>query len=229
MRVLVVDDELQARKRVARLLAALPDIDVIGTCESAPEALAVVARDRPDVLVLDISMPGLSGLDARARLPADGPAVIFVTAHAEHAVTAFDVGAIDYVLKPVTAARLAKAIARVREARRTPAPPPRLPLATRTGTVLVDPASITYAQFDGALVTLASATEQWVTDLSLADLEARLGPSFVRVDRRHLLNLAAIARLEAAPTGGAIAITHTGARIPVSRQARRSLGKRLGF
>jgi two-component system, LytTR family, response regulator len=225
MRVLVVDDELQARKRVARLLESLPDVEVVGSCESATEALAVVARDRPDVVVLDISMPGLSGLEARSRLPADGPAVIFVTAHAEHAVEAFEVGAVDYVLKPVTAARLAKALARVRP----PVTPARLPIETRTGTILVEPVTIAYAQFDGALVTLASASEQWVTTMSLADLEARLGPAFVRVDRRHLVNVAEIARLEPSSTGGAIAVTRAGARIPVSRQARRSLGKRLGL
>jgi len=110
MKVIVADDELQARKRVARLLEAMPDVEVIAACADADEVLALLATARPDALVLDIPMPGLSGLEASAVLPADGPFVIFVTAHAEHAIEAFELGAVDYIVKPVTAARLAKAI-----------------------------------------------------------------------------------------------------------------------
>jgi two-component system LytT family response regulator len=232
LRVLVVDDELQARKRLVRLLEPL-DYDVTGSCANAEEALALLDSLKPDVLLLDISMPGISGLEAaRTRFPTT-LSIIFVTAHADHAIDAFDLGAADYILKPVTTERLVKALARIAERRATAraaelgAPITRIPIETRTGTVLVDPHTIAYAHFDGALVTLFAANESWVTTLTLKDLEDRLGPSFVRVDRRHVLNLREVARIEPNDSGGATAITRSGFRVPVSRQARRDLAKRL--
>lgn len=247
LRAIVADDELQARKRVTRLLEAMPTVEVVASCASAAEVLEQL-RLTPsiDVLVLDISMPGLSGLELRARLPPGGPAVIFATAHAQHAVEAFELGVVDYVLKPITGARLAKAIDRVMDrvigrvsdrsaasASSAPASPtspdPRLALSTRSGVILVDPAAILYARFDGALVTIATALTSWVTDLSLTELAARLPASFQRVDRRHLLNLDEVARLHPEPTGGYLAITRSGATIPVSRQSARQLRRRLGL
>jgi two-component system LytT family response regulator len=222
MKVVVADDELVARKRVTRLLEAMPGVIVVASVESGEQALAAAAEHRPDVLVLDISMAGISGLEARALLPAGGPAVIFVTAHAEHAVEAFDLGVVDYVLKPVTAARLAKALERVKQRGVD-----RLPIKTRTGIVLVDPETVVYAAFDGALVTIVTASESHVSTLTLAELAERL-PHLERVDRRHLLNIREIARLEPQDTGGYIAVTKSGARVPVSRQAGRDLCARLG-
>jgi len=247
LRAIVADDELQARKRVTRLLEAMPTVEVVASCASAAEVLEQL-RLTPsiDVLVLDISMPGLSGLELRARLPPGGPAVIFATAHAQHAVEAFDLGVVDYVLKPITGARLAKAIERVNgrvldrtngrtldhpsdRAASSASPDPRLALATRSGVILVDPAAILYARFDGTLVTVTTALTSWVTDLSLTELAARLPACFQRVDRRHLLNLDEVARLQPEPTGGYLAITRNGAAIPVSRQSARQLRRRLGL
>jgi two-component system LytT family response regulator len=222
MKVIVADDELQARKRVTRLLEEM-QLEVVAACASGDEVLAQMKR-RPDLLVLDISMPGLTGLELHAKLP--GTPVIYVTAHEAHAVKAFELGAIDYVMKPVTAARLAKAIARVRPAK---AQTERLPIETRSGVILVDPSSIIYAQFDGALVTLVSEHESWITTLTLKDLEARLPAQFLRVDRRHLLNLDEVARLEPEPDGGYRAITRSGAVVSISRQVARDLRRRLAF
>jgi two-component system LytT family response regulator len=222
MKVVVADDELVARKRVVRLLEAMPNVTVVASVASGEEALAAAAAHAPDVLVLDISMAGLTGLEARALLPAGGPAVIFVTAHAEHAVEAFELGVVDYVLKPVTAARLAKALERVQQRGVD-----RLPIKTRTGIVLVDPQDVVYAAFDGALVTIVTARESLVSTLTLGELAEKL-PHLERVDRRHLLNVREIARLEPQDTGGYIAVTKTGARVPVSRQAGRDLCARLG-
>jgi two-component system LytT family response regulator len=224
MKVVVADDELVARKRITRLLEAMPGVTVVASVASGEEALAATTEHRPDVLVLDISMAGISGLEARALLPAGGPAVIFVTAHAEHAVEAFELGVVDYVLKPVTAARLAKALERVRERR----PIDRLPIKTRTGIVLVDPQAVVYAAFDGTLVTIVTAHESLVSTLTLAELAEKL-PHLERVDRRHLLDVREIARLEPQDTGGYIAVTKSGARVPVSRQAGRDLCARLGI
>lgn len=265
LRVIAADDELQARKRVSRLLEELPGVELVASCASAAEVLeqlrlaAAAAPAAPiDVLVLDISMPGMSGLELSAKLGRGGPLVIFATAHAEHALAAFELGVVDYVPKPITAARLAKAIERAAERvaasasgrggeradhplRRGPGqagqataiaaagPAPRLALETRGGVVLVDPAAILYARFDGALVTVVTALTSWVTDLSLSELAARLPGNFQRTDRRHLLNLDEVASLRAEPSGGYLAVTRTGATVPVSRQAARRLRRRFAL
>jgi two-component system LytT family response regulator len=228
--VIVADDELQARKRLVRLLEAMPDVEVAAACASADEVLAQLATVRPDVLVLDISMPGLTGLELRARLPDAGPRVIFVTAHAQHAVEAFEVGAVDYVLKPVTGARLAKAIARTREIPARPAGvDTRIPITTRAGIVLVEPHTIIHASFDGTLVTITTALRSFITTFTLKELEERLPASFARVDRRHLLNFDEVLRLEPEADGGYVAVTRSGAYVPVSRQAGRALRRRLAL
>jgi DNA-binding LytR/AlgR family response regulator len=228
LRAVVADDEAQARKRVARLLEELPDVEVIATCASAEEVLARLAL-APQVLFLDISMPGIGGLALGRRLGAAGPAVVFVTAHGQHAVEAFDIGAIDYVMKPVTGARLAQAIARVRQ-RPVAAPGgTRIPIATRAGIALIEPRAIEYARFDGALVTLCSAVQSWISATTLKELEEQLPPSFVRADRRHLVNVDEITQLQPEADGGFVAVTRSGARVPVSRQAGRDLRRRLGL
>src|SRR4029079_15805881 len=120
LRVLVADDEAIARKRLLRLLTAFPDVVIAGECADAHEVLQRVRAGGIDVVLLDIQMPELSGIEALQLFPADGPVVIFCTAHTAHAIAAFDVGAIDYLLKPIEAARLRKALdrARDRDARR---------------------------------------------------------------------------------------------------------------
>lgn len=247
LRVLVADDEAMARRRLGRLLATLPEAEIAGECESGAEVLERLQRKDVDVVLLDIHMPGLSGLEALAKWPPDGPLVIFCTAHAEHAVAAFDVGAIDYLLKPVDAGRLKKALQRAAasEARRRFAEeaerqrqqraempeegvPPRLALTTREGIVLLAPEEITHAQLDGALCTVYTARGPFLCDLPLQVLERRLGPhGFLRVHRRALLNLAAVVRLDPLETGGFLARTAAGATVEVSRLGARELRRRL--
>jgi two-component system LytT family response regulator len=248
LQVLVADDEVMARRRLLRLLEALPEVQIAGECEDAAEVLARV-RDpdgpRIDVVLLDVQMPGLSGLDALALWPADGPVVIFCTAHSEHAVAAFDVGAIDYLLKPIEVGRLKKALARAqksearrrfadeaerqRERRGQDAFPARLAIETHQGIVLLDPAEISHAQLDdGALVTVHTGRGPFLCDLPLQELEQRLQQhGFLRVHRRALLNLAQVSRLEPVETGGYVARTLGGAAVEVSRLAARELRRRL--
>jgi two-component system LytT family response regulator len=246
LRVLVADDESMARKRLRRLVEQSPGVMWLGDCANGTEVLQRVAKGGVDVLLLDIHMPGLSGMEALRLLPADGPLVIFCTAHADHAVEAFDAGAIDYLMKPIEEERLQKALARAREReatkrfraeverQRTASPPgaprlpPRLPLATREGIVLLDPEAISHAILDGELVTVCSDRGKVLTDLSLQELEAKL-PDMLRVHRRALLNLRQVARLENQDTGGYVARTLAGEAVPVSRQAARELRKRLGL
>jgi two-component system LytT family response regulator len=238
LRVLIADDEQVARSRLKRLLEALPDVEVAGECEDGTQVLERVRGGGVDVVLLDIQMPKLKGTEALALWPKDGPQVVFCTAHAQHAVEAFDSGAVDYVLKPVEPARLAKALGRVRE-RGSPErfraevakhQIDRLPITTRAGVVLIDPTAISHAVLEGELVTVYAGAEKYLTDYSLNELEERLGRGrFERVHRRALLNLTHVARLEPLETGGYFARTHGGHSIEVSRQSARELRKRLGL
>jgi DNA-binding LytR/AlgR family response regulator len=189
-----------------------------------------------DVLLLDISMPGLSGLETKALLGDDPPYVVFTTAHPEHALEAFDLGAVDYVMKPVEPERLRKALERARQRLAPPstsggAALQRLAVPTRDAVRLLDPDSLTHAEFDGVLVTLhLRSGEAVLSDLTLSDLERRLpADRFERVHRRAIVNLACLDQLEPLPTGGYVGRTSTGEPVPISRKAARRLRRRLGL
>jgi two-component system LytT family response regulator len=246
LRVLIADDELLARKRLSRLLAAFPDVEVCGEAADGEAVLTAVRAGGVDVVLLDIHMPGLSGLDALALMPEGRPRVVLCTAHAEHAVDAFNHGAADYVLKPVEPARLQKALDRARahlDAQPRPsapapaATPPagragltRLPIPTRQGIVLVAPESISHAALEDELVTVFTAQGDFLTDFTLNELAEKLpADSFHRVHRRALLNLAHVTRLEPLETGGYLARTQRGHAVEVSRQSARELRRMLGL
>jgi two-component system LytT family response regulator len=245
LRVLVCDDELMARKRVLRLLGELGGIEATIECESGAEVLERLKTEDIDVAILDVNMPEMSGVETVLAMPEERPYVVFLTAHPEHAVKAFEIGAVDYVLKPVDDARLAKAIDRARhfldhgsvggggassgESRdRRPA---KLAIATHDGAALVSPSEITHATFDGALVTVHTSTRTILTDDTLQDLEGKLAPAgdFERVHRRAMVNLDHVDRLESVDTGGYVACLSTGKRVDVSRQSARKLRRRLGL
>ncbi|MER2560206.1 MAG: LytTR family DNA-binding domain-containing protein [Myxococcaceae bacterium] len=239
LRVLIADDEQLARARLTRLLSSMEDVTVVGEAKDGDEVLTKVRAGGIDVVLLDVQMPKLTGVEAMALWPADGPWVVFCTAHAEHAVKAFEVDAVDYLLKPVEPDRLKKALdkARQRETKETFSAAvkkhqsiPRLPVQTRQGLVLLDPDAVTHAVLEGELVTVHTKDASFLTDYSLNDLEQRLPPGrFERVHRRALLNLEAVARLEPLDTGGYLARTTNGHSVEVSRQAARDLRKRLGL
>lgn len=239
LRVLIADDEQLARARLTRLLSSMEDVTVVGEAKDGDEVLTKVRAGGIDVVLLDVQMPKLTGVEAMALWPTDGPWVVFCTAHAEHAVKAFEVDAVDYLLKPVEPDRLKKALdkARQRETKETFSAAvkkhqsiPRLPVQTRQGLVLLDPDSVTHAVLEGELVTVHTKDASFLTDYSLNDLEQRLPPGrFERVHRRALLNLEAVARLEPLDTGGYLARTTNGHSVEVSRQAARDLRKRLGL
>jgi two-component system LytT family response regulator len=242
LRVLIADDEEMARKRLRRLLAALPDVEVVAECASGDAALSVLEAVDVDVAVLDVQMPGLTGLDVSQAAAELGVEVIFATAHPEHALTAYDRGVLDYVLKPVDAERLAVAIERAR-ARVTPRPAAdamdtvsapasldRLAVTVGGDVRLFAVAEIACATLEGVLVRLRAGGELVWTELTLQELEARLaGRGFVRVHRRALLNLAHVDRLRPLATGGYLALTRQGDEVPVSRQEARRLRQRLGL
>jgi two-component system LytT family response regulator len=243
LRVLLADDELVARKRARRLLEEIGGIEIAGECGNGLEVLERLAHEDVDVVLLDIRMPGLDGIETKKRIDDEGPYVIFTTAHAEHAVDAFDVGAVDYVLKPLDSTRLARALERARQRLAAPAIEQRpaergtidrLPITTQKGVRLIDPNDITHASFDGELVTIyvrktPSGSEPILSDLTLAAIEERAPQLFDRVHRRALLNLRHVDRLEPKESGGYVAITSSGDRVEVARQAARALRRRLGL
>ena len=247
MRVLVADDELVARKRLLRLLAAIEGVTIAGECDDGNGVLERVKANDVDVVLLDIHMPGLSGLEALELLPEDGPVVILCTAHPDHAVDAFEQGAVDYILKPVEAGRLKKALQRASdrllsrmhgknggiEDPAVKANDPaeafaRLAIPTRQGIVLLDPRTVSHAVLDGELVTVVTEGGSYLADDALGDLQERLPRHlFERVHRRALLNLEHVVRLEPIESGGFVAHTRGGHAVEVSRQAARELRRRL--
>jgi two-component system LytT family response regulator len=239
LRVVVCDDELIARRRAARLLSEQPGVEVVAECASGSEVLARLAAEDVDLVVLDIHMPGMTGLETALQMPEDRPYLIFLTAHPEHAVAAFDVGATDYLVKPVDEVRLRKALDRARrqldaplgrDAHDAAAPLARLAIATRTGVVLLGPDEVTHAVFDGQLVTVHTRDRAILADATLQELDQRLSaPHFERVHRRAIVNLLHVERLEPVLSGGYVARIAGGKSVDVSRQAARRLRRRLGI
>lgn len=215
MKVLVVDDEPLARRRLLGLLRPIATVTAAEECEDGDRALALAPSF--DVLLLDIAMPGLDGLEVARRL-AGTTAVIFTTAHPDHALTAFEHAAVDYLLKPVQAARLERALARV--VLRAPEPvPTRIRARSRDGDHLFDPAQIESFRAEDKLTAFTVDGREHLVDQSLASLEAVL-PGFVRVHRGELVRLDAIVRL-GRDDDGAFVVLASGA---VARVSRRLLG-----
>lgn len=215
-RLYIVDDEAPAR---ARLKTLLSDIEkecphaLVGEAGQAQAALEAIAACAPDIVLLDVQMPGMSGMELAARLAAlhDAPSVIFVSAYDEFALKAFDVHALDYLLKPVRAARLAEAIGRVAALRMQRAVPENgasslgAPVGRRhfsvqeRGRVLLVPVDeVVYLKAELKYVTLRTAGREYLIEESLSSLEDELGHIFIRVHRNALVARNAIAGVEKA-------------------------------
>ena len=232
MRILIVDDERPARDRLRRMLAQESGIEAVGEAPDAHSALLLMPEFRPDAMLLDIQMPGLSGIELAASLPEHGPLVAFVTAHDEHALRAFDANAIDYLLKPFDQERLRRALARLRQrhamgasqapgAGAVPGLPVRqLLVAERGGTRVVPVADIDSLETADNYVVLHTALGAPLLRHTLTGLLAQLGPGFVRCHRRAAVRLAAIERIEPLAKGDCELVLRGGARVPCSRQYR---------
>lgn len=238
IRVLIADDEPPARQRLRQLLGAYSGFEVVAEAETGAQTMEFVASAKPDLLLLDIQMSQGTGLDVAASLASPRPAIIFCTAFDQHAVDAFELNALDYLLKPVSRSRLERALARfpARKAGETDAainealrdPQQRLSrFLVRSGSrYVVIPASETayFESMDGLtrLITV-SGGEYWM-DTSLQELEERVDSrQFFRVSRAALVNVNAITEVHALPGGsGAIALK-TNTRVDVSRRRIRDL------
>jgi two-component system, LytTR family, response regulator AlgR len=212
LRILLVDDEDLARMRLRGLIADCvePKAVVAGEAANALQALAWLAGARCDVVLLDVQMPGRDGtqLAAELRRMSEAPAVVFVTAHAQHAVRAFDLEAVDYLTKPVRRERLHQALQRVAQrlalqrgdgTLAPPAPADEAPVivVTDRGRVLRVPLDdVLYFKAELKYVTLRTADHTYVLDEALSDLEQRLGERFLRVHRNALVARNAVRALE---------------------------------
>lgn len=240
---LIVDDEPVARAGLRHMLASVAWLHCIGEAGNGPAALEAIDRLKPELVFLDIEMPGLRGTDLIARL-VHKPFVVFTTAYAEHAVTAFELGALDYLLKPFGPDRLAASLDRIRAALGEPLPPaldrlgaawgqgPIARLFVRQGRAIVPLAVEAIAWFEavGDYVAVHAASPATSTasapllHLSLQRLEARLDPRrFQRIHRTHIVNLDQVAAFRRQDGGGLVAELRDGTKLAVSRAKAQEL------
>lgn len=242
--VLIVDDEAPARSILREHLERVPGVRILGDCSNGLEAVRVAGELSPDIVFLDIEMPKLSGFEVLELLD-PAVAAVFVTAYDAWAVKAFDVHAVDYVLKPFEPARIASAVARARERLRakTPRDAKALAAAARPeGTwlervVVRDGARVHFipverllaAQARDDYVELRSEGKAYLKPQTLASLAASLDPrEFVRVHRSHVVRIGALTRLESYAKSSYVAVLSDGSRVPVSREGHARLKVLLG-
>jgi two-component system LytT family response regulator len=217
-RVLLVDDETLARRRLRQLLSSAPDFDVVGECEDGRRVAPLVQSLRPDVVFLDIRMPRVDGFEAQAAIRASVRHVVFVTAHPEHAAQAFDVEASDYLVKPVTQARFDAALHRLRRSLGAPGEE-RVMLGGRQGGTAVALSDVAWIEADGAYVAVHAAGRRHVLRESMGQIIERLGPRrFVRVHRSTAINVAHVRALRRAKQRGLEVELTDGTRLPISRR-----------
>jgi DNA-binding LytR/AlgR family response regulator len=237
MRVLIVDDEPAARERLHLMLEEL-DVEVAGEAANGIEALECSRQLRPDVLLLDIAMPEVDGFDVVRHLEEPRPLVIFQTAHDEYALDAFEHEALDYVVKPVTLARLSRALDRARQrldsrtgldrsaieriqsliARPEAATRPRLLVREGRGHRLIAIKDIDRFSAAGGLAYAHAGNAKYLSDYTLAEIETRTGAQFVRASRGDLVNVDRVAAISGLRDGSAMLLLKDGSKIRVSRR-----------
>jgi DNA-binding LytR/AlgR family response regulator len=237
MRVLAVDDELPALADLARMLEASPAVERVETAASAAEALVALGDgDTIDAVFLDVRMPGLDGLElARVlRRFERPPAVVFVSAFDDAAVDAFELDALDYLVKPVSRTRLDEAIERVARRSAIPDPPPEdetvaVDALRGGGTRLLPRSSIVYLQAHGDYVRVASTEGRFLVRARLSELEERWeSHGFVRVHRGFVVNLRRAVEVRPRLNGTAVLVMVDGAEVPIARRQVGELRRKLG-
>ena len=244
IRAVVVDDEDLARQVIREMLGAHTEIEVVAECVNGFEAVRTVAELKPDLIFLDIQMPKLDGFEV-LELIGDDIAVVFATAYDEHALRAFEVHAVDYLLKPFRAERFNAALERAKEriGKKLPASADELKAVARgaeqyaerivvkdgTRVQIIPSAKLDYAEAQDDYGALASQGKKYPKQQTISGLEASLDPKvFVRIHRSYLVNLERVSRLEPYGKDTHVAILSDGARLPVSRAGHARLKELLG-
>jgi two-component system LytT family response regulator len=242
VRVLVVDDEPLARAGLRAILREESDLVIVGESGCGADAIAAIDALSPDLVFLDIALPDLDGFDVIERLPVSRrPAIVFVTAHSDQALRAFEARALDYVAKPIRRERVREAVARARERirlerlDRQPTPLPAVaadgPLALKVDgrLQLIDPQSIDWLAADDDHVVVRCGERTWRSRETLRQVAARLDPTrFVQIHRSTVVRLAAVRELQPWFHGDYVAILHSGAKLRLSRTFRDAVAGRLG-
>lgn len=242
LRILIVDDESVARRRIRRLLASERDVTVIGECEDGESAVAAIEANRPDLVFLDVQMPERDGFEVLQAIPeAELPAILFVTAYDRYALRAFDVHAIDFLLKPFTGERFRVALARARERlerrdrdaglaalaaslRERPRYLSRVPVRTSSRIVLVDLATVDWLEAADNYVRLHVQKREYLLRETLASLESQLDPDrFARIHRSAIVQIDRIVELHPATHGDFDVLLRDGTRLTLSRTWRERL------
>ena len=239
LRALIVDDEALARERLRKLLAKAPDLEIIAEESNGVAAIACIRETRPNLAFLDVQMPEVSGFDVLRALPEEiWPAVVFVTAHNQHAIEAFEVHALDYLLKPFTQERLLAAVQRAREHLETrnqaavnlelaewlksskaePAYLSRIAVKTGAQTLFIRVEDVDYVESVGNYALLHTRTENHLLRETLTHLEAKLAPRlFLRISRSILVNLERIKGLQSTPRGEYLVILQDDRQLLMTR------------
>jgi len=253
LRVVIADDERPARSFLAALLRSFEDVLIVGEAETGKEAVAAIERERPDLALLDLQMPELDGIGVvRMLKKSEMPLIAFVTAYDEYAVRAFEVNAVDYLLKPVEKTRLREAINRAQERiehadmvaeqshrlgeamaayESSPRTPylERIPVRRRDEIFIVQVAQIASIVAEGEVLYLTTMkNERHAITYRLKDLEARLDPArFVRLGRGTLANVDLVVKVNVMPGGTHVAVLSNGQKLQVSRLQSRIIRERL--
>jgi two-component system LytT family response regulator len=248
IRTVIADDQPMARERLTALLSEEPDVQVVAACASGAEAVSAIERHRPDLVFLDMQMPELDGFGVIAAVgPERMPSVVFVTAYDEFALRAFDVHALDYLLKPFGRQRFQKALDRARDhlsreragdlARRLlalveetrPAHPRRERLMVRSGArvVFIEVRQVDWVEAEGNYVRLHVGEESHLIRDTMHAVEARLGGQFVRIHRSRIANTDKVQELRIASNGEYEIVLRTGRTLRVSRLYRDKISERL--
>ncbi len=243
LHVAIVDDEAPARALLREYLSVFPDVEIVAECANGFEAVQAVEATAPNLLLLDVQMPGLSGFEVLELLGRE-VAVVFVTAYDEFALRAFEVHAVDYLLKPFSPERLREALGRARRrigqpreaeldnvavAARAPGTWPARLVAREGGRVHVIPVdALDLVEARDDYVCLRSGSREVRKQQTLTELATQLDPArFVRVHRSFIVNVAKIARIERYGKDSRLAVLHDGTKVPVSRTGYASLRARL--
>jgi two-component system, LytTR family, response regulator len=231
LRIAIVDDEPPARMIAREYLEAEPDVEVVAECANGFEAVKAVAEVTPDVLLLDVQMPKLDGFEVLELVGRD-TAVIFATAYDEYALRAFEVHAVDYLLKPFSRERLQEALARARQRLDRVVSPTELsaaarPAGTRLSRIVVRDGpdvhvvpidKVDYVEAQDDYIEIHTAGRRLLKDQTMTNLESQLDPRrFVRIHRSFLLNLDRLARLETTGKDTRVAVLRDGRELPLSR------------
>lgn len=236
IRTVIVDDEDLARQVLSEYLGGEGDVEVVAQCANGFEAVKAIAEQKPDLVFLDIQMPKLDGFEV-LELVGPGTEVIFVTAYDNYAIRAFEVHAVDYLLKPVGAERFEAALKRARErlsgkSPHQPVPaaelaaaarPPaqfleRIPVRDGTKVFIIPIAKLDYAEAQDDYVALVSGGKKHLKQQTISSLESGLDPSrFMRIHRSYIVNLERVARLEPYGKDSHVAVLTDGAQLPVSK------------